>query len=152
MYVYVFPNNSVRNEFNELRCSSQFCWLYAYVGLRNGLLSTRLQASVHSYHYYQWAPYKMRKIPVMHAGIVTSVSFEVVSGENFPGIPGACAIRNFAFVVRGPWEPDTWLDSSCQYIVTFKLYLQEANAMRHWVSTQMCYQTDDKACQMLLVH
>ena len=24
-------------------------------------------------------------------------------GENFPGIPGACATRNFTYLVRGPW-------------------------------------------------
>ena len=26
------------------------------------------------------------------------------SGENFPGIPGACATRNFTYLVRGPLE------------------------------------------------
>ena len=30
------------------------------------------------------------------------VSFEVGGGENVPSIPGACAIRNFAYLVRGP--------------------------------------------------
>ena len=25
-------------------------------------------------------------------------------GENVPGIPGACAIRNFAYLARGPWQ------------------------------------------------
>ena len=24
--------------------------------------------------------------------------------ENVPGIPGACAIRNYAYLIRGPWE------------------------------------------------
>ena len=32
-----------------------------------------------------------------------AVSFEVGGGENVPGIPGACATRNFAYLVRGPW-------------------------------------------------
>ena len=30
------------------------------------------------------------------------VSFEVGGGKNVPGIPGACATRNFAYLVRGP--------------------------------------------------
>ena len=33
-----------------------------------------------------------------------AVSFEVGSGENVPGIPGACATRNFTYLVRGPWK------------------------------------------------
>ena len=32
-----------------------------------------------------------------------AVSFEVGSGENVPSIPGACATRNFTYLVRGPW-------------------------------------------------
>ena len=32
-----------------------------------------------------------------------AVSFEVGGGENVPGIPGACATRNFMYLVRGPW-------------------------------------------------
>ena len=32
-----------------------------------------------------------------------AVSFEVGAGEDAPGIPGACAIRNFAYLVRGPF-------------------------------------------------
>ena len=31
-----------------------------------------------------------------------AVSFKVGGGENFPGIPGACATRNFMYLVRGP--------------------------------------------------
>ena len=30
------------------------------------------------------------------------VSFEVGGGGNVPGIPGACATRHFAYLVRGP--------------------------------------------------
>ena len=33
-----------------------------------------------------------------------AVSFEVSGGENVPGIPGACATRNFTYLVRGPWS------------------------------------------------
>ena len=32
------------------------------------------------------------------------ISFEVGGGENVPGIPGACTTRNFAYLVRGPWQ------------------------------------------------
>ena len=31
-----------------------------------------------------------------------AVFFEVSGGENVPGIPGACAIRNFTYLARGP--------------------------------------------------
>ena len=31
-----------------------------------------------------------------------ALSFEVGGGENVPGIPGACAIRNFTHLQRGP--------------------------------------------------
>ena len=32
-----------------------------------------------------------------------AVAFEVGGGENVSGIPGACATRNFTYLVRGPW-------------------------------------------------
>ena len=35
-------------------------------------------------------------------GSLTSGFFEVGGGENVPGIPGACATRNFAYLVRDP--------------------------------------------------
>ena len=31
-----------------------------------------------------------------------AISFEIGGRENVPGIPGACATRNFAYLVRGP--------------------------------------------------
>ena len=36
---------------------------------------------------------------MMHVGIANPRW-----GENDPGIPGACAARNFTFLVRGPWD------------------------------------------------
>ena len=40
---------------------------------------------------------------VMHAGIVNSrFPLNSASGENVPGIPGACATRNVTYPVRGP--------------------------------------------------
>ena len=40
--------------------------------------------------------------PDMHHGKCVSVSFEVGSGKNVPGIPGACATHNITYLVRGP--------------------------------------------------
>ena len=31
-----------------------------------------------------------------------AVSIEISGGENVPGIPGACATRNVAYLVKGP--------------------------------------------------
>ena len=37
------------------------------------------------------------------------ISFEVGGGGNVPGIPGACATRNFTYLARGPCRPTvTW--------------------------------------------
>ena len=33
-----------------------------------------------------------------------AVFFEVGGGKNVPGIPGACATLDFAYLVRGPWR------------------------------------------------
>ena len=33
-----------------------------------------------------------------------AVSFEVGGGKTTPGIPGACATRNMAYLVRAPWK------------------------------------------------
>ena len=40
---------------------------------------------------------------VMHVPWCMSGSLTRSGGENFPGIPGACATRNFTYLVRGPW-------------------------------------------------
>ena len=40
---------------------------------------------------------------VMHVGIAKlQFSLKLVAGGNVPGIPGACATRNFTYLVRGP--------------------------------------------------
>ena len=41
---------------------------------------------------------------LMHVPWCMSGSLTRGGGENLPGIPGACAIRNFAYLVRGPWR------------------------------------------------
>ena len=38
----------------------------------------------------------------MHHG--TCVTLTRGGGENIPGIPGACAIRKFTYLARGPWR------------------------------------------------
>ena len=44
-------------------------------------------------------------------------------GKNVPGIPGACATRNFKYLVRGPWE--TMIESYCiMFIHLFCLLVQ----------------------------
>ena len=41
---------------------------------------------------------------VMHAGIANSrFTLNSAAGGNVPGIPGACATRDFAYLVRGQW-------------------------------------------------
>ena len=42
---------------------------------------------------------------VMHVGIANQrFPLKLGGGENVPGIPGACATRNFTYLVRGPCE------------------------------------------------
>ena len=40
---------------------------------------------------------------VMHMPWCMSGSLTRCGAENVPGIPGACATRNFAYLARGPW-------------------------------------------------
>ena len=39
-------------------------------------------------------------------------------GEYVPGIPGACATRNFAFLARGPYQFSQWLTSNRRQTIT----------------------------------
>ena len=43
-------------------------------------------------------------VPWCMSGSLTSVFLWIGGGENVPGIPGACATRNIAYLVRGPWD------------------------------------------------
>ena len=43
----------------------------------------------------------MMDVPSCMPGSLNKVSFEVGGRENVPGIPGACATHNFAYLVRG---------------------------------------------------
>ena len=61
--------------------------------------------------------------PGMHYGMCITHAPWCLSGsltrrENVPGIPGACATRNFAYLVRSPWIRMIWFDCSvCWWIV-----------------------------------
>ena len=62
--------------------------------------------------------------PDMHHGTcVTHVpwcmpdALKSAVGENVPGIPGACATRNFTYLVRGPWN-------AAQFTVQCRKYIQ----------------------------
>ena len=61
-----------------------------------------------------------------------AVSFEVGGSENVPGIPGACATRNFTYLVRGPWRPKS--PASRLFTQPFiQVHIKEnIKAPRHW--------------------
>ena len=49
---------------------------------------------------------------VTHVPWCMSGSLTRGGGENVPGIPGACATRNFTYLARGPWLVDiTWANA-----------------------------------------
>ena len=51
---------------------------------------------------------------VMHAGMANSrFPLNSTVGENVPGIPGACATRDFTYLVRGPWHVMPWKRFPC---------------------------------------
>ena len=53
-----------------------------------------------------------------------AVSFEVGGGKNVPGIPGACATRNFSYLARGPLSLVP-ASLEIQVMVMLKLQLKE---------------------------
>ena len=50
--------------------------------------------------------------PSMHFGTCMSGSLTPGGGENVPGIPGVCAIRNFRHLARGPFSQMEGVNSS----------------------------------------
>ena len=55
-----------------------------------------------------------------------AVLLEIGGEENVPGIPGACAARNFPYLVRGPWRSIfTWplLDGAFKMAVSISVIL-----------------------------
>ena len=87
--------------------------------------------------------------PDMHHGMcVTHVlwcmsgSLNCSVGDNVPGIPGTCAIRNFMYLVRGPWSAGwhsliiaTWCDTSSRAFV-MKSYI---NNNRWLANVRYCF-------------
>ena len=70
---------------------------------------------------------------VTHVPWCMSGSLNCGGGENVPGIPGACATRNFTYLTRGPWMNQffrTWLGFDyfshyipCSYLLMLELKL-----------------------------
>ena len=59
---------------------------------------------------------------VTHVPWCMSGSLTRGGGENVPGIPGACATRNFTYLVRGPWHSkiitwNPWRFNTCSLCV-----------------------------------
>ena len=46
---------------------------------------------------------RVTHVPRCAPASLNNVSFVVGGSENVPGIPGACANRNFSYLVTGPW-------------------------------------------------
>ena len=60
---------------------------------------------------------------VTHLPWCMSGSLTRGGGKNVPGIPGACAIRNFTYLVRGPWHKLTLLALGVWPMVPWRLAL-----------------------------
>ena len=54
---------------------------------------------------------------VTHVPWCMSGSLTRGGGENVPGIPGACATRNFTYLVRGPWYTEYQLMAQPVYLL-----------------------------------
>ena len=72
-----------------------------------------------------------------------AVSFEVVGWENAPGIPGACATRNFTYVVRGPLPEaqDHWssIATECYCLmITNHIMVTSWHGIVFYVSGPLC--------------
>ena len=53
-----------------------------------------------------------------------AVSFEVGGGENGPGIPGACAARNFTYLERGPYTVSVSRNENILYHSSYRFHLK----------------------------
>ena len=110
----------------------------ARINITNGFWTCRYMVNHHKIYYFScyfenawwhkngiplswvlvWASYQIRGLRMRlecrerfpgHRGLAISTCF--ASRHIVPGIPGACATRNFAYLVRGPWAevPDICL-------------------------------------------
>ena len=54
-------------------------------------------------------------------------------GENIPGIPGACAIRNFTYLARGPFSDNQYRANGYE---TYVLELNLSNTISNYMAIQ----------------
>ena len=80
------------------------CWLYPTLNKFYLILSYLIPATAGKQsRHASWQVRDARA--VMHAGVANSrFPLNSAEGGNVPGIPGACATRNFTYLVRGPWK------------------------------------------------
>ena len=101
---------SLYNHFKSLICLRVSYATYKYnlkIHIIDNDILNLVKASWYQLLYLTRSPWASYQIAVTHVpwcmpGLLTSDSFEVGGGENVPGIPGACATRNFTYLVRGP--------------------------------------------------
>ena len=75
------------------------CWCACAGNTGNVFPATAAKQSRHASRHMRDAR------AVMHAGIANSrFPLNSAAGGNVPGIPGACATRNFTYLVRGPCD------------------------------------------------
>ena len=93
----IFRNSSVWSRMGLLRDTSNYGLRMHRECLgrfsRHRLQRKSLVSALHASRHVRHARV------VMHVGIANPRC-----GENVPGIPGACATRNFPYLVRGPWR------------------------------------------------
>ena len=76
---------------------------------KNGMLRMRWECRKCVPRHWLWGKPLFSDPDMHHGTCVTHVpwcmsgSLTRGGGENVPGIPGACAPRNFAYLIRGPW-------------------------------------------------
>ena len=73
----------------------------------------------------------VRHVPWCMSGLLTHSG-----GENVPGVPGACATRNFTYLVRGPWH--WWIRKSycfLAYSVSFFMSSAHLIIIPNWAFT-----------------
>ena len=92
LWIQLYPRTS--NWPMGLLPDSQNCWNAGNISPRHWLLRKPLVNDPSMHH----------GTGVKHVPWCMSGSLTYGGGENVPVIPGACATRNFAYLVRGPWE------------------------------------------------
>ena len=132
--------------------------IYAMVQIENKNGNSQQFLKEFAWLIYPWASYKIRKIAgctctgnaenaftatagyriptcvrhIRHTrAVMQAVSFDAGCGENVPGIPGACATRNFTCMSRGPYI--SWL-MHCIGVDTIIWFAQchWSNPEGHW--------------------